>query len=206
MSRVRSVTAAPSASRSGCERGGHQRHRHEPHSREFGHGPVQVVERLEHDHLVAGFGQREDRRRECLGRARGDQHLALRIDVDAVPPSLVRRDRITQHRHPATGRVLVHPVADRLPRGLEHLGGTVLIGEPLPEVDRAGRDCERAHLREDALLHAAVGAEQHRPACRALPGTVDGHEGERTAGAARAKRPTYSAVTTRRGLAHSTPK
>ena len=87
----------------------------------------------------------------------------LGVDVDAVQPLLVRRDRLAQHRHPATGRVLVHSVGDRLARGLEHLGRAVLVGEALPEVDRAGRDGERTHLGEDGRLHRAVAPSSIAP-------------------------------------------
>ena len=48
-----------------------------------GAGGVGVVVRLERHDLVAGLAQREERRGDRLGRARGDEHLGVGIEARA---------------------------------------------------------------------------------------------------------------------------
>ena len=139
---------------------------------------VGVVVRLERHDLVAHVDEREDGRRERLGGAGRDEHLGCRVDVDAVEPSLVRGDRLAQHGHADAGRVLVHAVGDRLTGGLEHLGGAVLVGEALAEVDGAGAGGQGAHLGEDRGGDRAVGGEQAGACGGALPRPQAGRGGE----------------------------
>ena len=139
---------------------------------------VGVVVRLEGDDLVAVIDEREDRRRECLRGTGGHEHLGCRVDLDPVPPLLVRGDRLAQHGHADARRVLVHAVGDGLPRGLEHLGRSVLVGEALPEVDRAGAGRECAHLGEDRGRDRAIGGEEAGARRGALPGPESGCGGE----------------------------
>ena len=102
-----------------------------------GAGGVGVVGRLEHDDLVAGLAQREQRRRDGLGGAHGHEDLGLGIEVEAVPGALVRGHGAPQLGDARARRVLVAPLPDGRHRHLAQLVGTVGVGEALAEVDRA---------------------------------------------------------------------
>ena len=110
---------------------------------------VRVVVGLERDHLVARLAQRQQRGGDRLGRARGDEHLGVGVVVEVVPVALVRADGGAQLGDAGPRRVLVVAGADGGDGGVEHLLRSVGVGEALPEVDRAGLDRERRHLRED---------------------------------------------------------
>ncbi len=135
---------------------------------------VRVVVRLEGDDVAPRLAQREQRRGDRLGRARGDQHLGVGVVLERPPLRLVGGDRVAELGDADAGWVLVVAGADRLDGGVEHLGGTVLVGEALAEVDRTGGDGQRRHLGEDRgaeALHALdeVRRIAHRP--RAQPAT-----------------------------------
>ena len=136
------------AQRLGVERevGRPQRHRAPPRAGKGDAGPVGVVVRLEHDHLVAGVAQPEQRRRDRLGRAEGDQHL---LGLEPVVLALMCEYGLAQRRHARQRRVLVGAAAQRRDRRLDDLGRPVGIREALAEVDRAGPLGERRHLGED---------------------------------------------------------
>jgi RNA-splicing ligase RtcB len=53
---------------------------------------VGVIQRLEHDHLVAGVAQGEDRGRDRLGGAEGDEHV---LGLQAVSGPLMLEHRLT---------------------------------------------------------------------------------------------------------------
>jgi len=144
---------------------------HELGAREGDDRRVRVVERLEHDDLVARFDEREQRRAQRLRRAGRHEHLAIRIHRDAVVVRLVPRDRLAQPDRAAARRVLVLAAGDRLARLREHLGRRILVGEPLPEVDRARRGRERRHLGEDRRGDVAAFGQQARCIGRATPGS-----------------------------------
>ena len=110
---------------------------------------IRVVVRLEGDDLVAGPGQREHRGGEGLGRAGGDQHLAVGVEVLPPEPAAVVGHRLAQRGNARQRRVLIVAVADRLHGGLGHLGRAVGVGEPLTEVDGVRLDRQGRHLRED---------------------------------------------------------
>jgi hypothetical protein len=117
---------------------------------------VGVVERLEHDDLVAGLEQPEHRGRDRLRRAERHLDAVLRVDLEAVAPALVRGDRRAQLRHPGKRRVLVGGAAAQ--RGLDgghDLRRAVGVREALAEVDRARARCERRHLCEDRRAEGA---------------------------------------------------
>ena len=124
--------------RIGREVGTSQRHRHVDAAREGDDGTIGVVDGLERDHLVPGVDEGEQRGREGLGGTRGDQHLGVGVDVEAVEPLLVPGDRLAQHGHAESGRVLVEPGGDGVAGGLQDLGRAVLVGEALAEVEGAG--------------------------------------------------------------------
>ena len=115
---------------------------------------VRVVVRLERDDLVARFAQREQRRRDGLGRARGDEHLGVGVVVEPVALAWCSAIARAQLGDADPRRVLVVAGADRGDRGLVHLGGPVGVGEPLAQVDRPGGDRERRHLGEDRRAEA----------------------------------------------------
>ena len=81
----------------------------------------------------------------------------------------------SQCRDARAGRVLVLAGADGGDRGLRHLGGTVLVGEALPEVDGADAHGQGAHLGEDGRPHRPVSAEQARSSRGSAPRSADGH-------------------------------
>jgi hypothetical protein len=88
---------------------------------------------------------------------------------------LVLRDRVEKDGHPASGRILVYPVADRLLRGLENFGWAILVGESLPEIDGTSRNGESRHFRKNGWSQLTVTAEQHRATSRTLPSAADCH-------------------------------
>ncbi len=77
---------------------------------------------------------------------------------------LVLRDRVAQGGDAGPRRVLVLAVADRVDRGLHHLGRAVGVGEPLPEVHRPRLDRELRHLREDRRAEALQARREIRDA------------------------------------------
>ena len=128
-------------------------------------GGVGVVERLDQQHLRAGFDEPEDRRGDGLGGADGDQHLGVRVVLGAEVALALRGDRLAQRRDAEAGRVLVDALGDRVLGDLEHRGRPVLVGEALAEVHRADARGQRRHLGED---RDRIGLQSpHRHGCRA---------------------------------------
>ncbi len=144
--RARGPIAARSASASSANVRRAQRHRPPPRAGERDARRVRVVVGLEHDDLVAGVAQPEQRRRDRLGGAERDQHV---LGLEPVPAALVLEHRLAQRRHARQRRVLVLAAAQRRDRGLDHRRRAVGVGEPLAEVDRPGPRRERGHLGED---------------------------------------------------------
>ena len=131
---------------------------------------VRVVVRLERDDLVARLAQREQRGRDRLGRARGDEHLGVGVEVEAVEALLVRRrSRARSSGTPMPGRVLVVAGADRVDRGLLHDVGAVGVGEPLPEVDRARSRPRAPTSRRRSSCRSPAGATRDTGRVRSLP-------------------------------------
>jgi hypothetical protein len=121
---------------------------------------VLVVERFEGEHLVARLDEREDRRRERLGRPGRHQHLRDRIPVQSVPGGLVLGHGLPQRGDARPGRVLVRAAADRLDGGLRDDRGRGVVGIALAEVQRVVLDGLRGHLRE----HGRAGLAAHEQA------------------------------------------
>ena len=160
-SRVRGVIAARSASEVGAEPGRPQGDR-DPGGARHGHaGGVGVVVGLERDGLVARLEERDQRGGDRLGGARGDQDLAVGVDVHAVEALLVGGDRVPQLGNARARRVLVTPpFQDRRGGRGGDLGRAVGVREALAEVDRPGRQGQRRHLGEDRRAHAGQPAVQ----------------------------------------------
>ena len=98
-------------------------------------GGVGVVVRLERDDLVAGLAQREQRGGDRLGRAGGDEHLAVGVELEPVEAPLVRGDRRAQLRDARARRVLVVAArgSPRPPPRAPRLGPSV-SGKPWPRL------------------------------------------------------------------------
>ena len=96
---------------------------------------IGVVDRLEHDDFVARLDHGEDRRGQRLGAARGHHHLGHRIEVQAVPAAVMRRDRLAQFRNPHHRGVLVVAVHRRRRRPLCRISsGPGSSGKPWPRL------------------------------------------------------------------------
>ena len=139
-----------------------QRHRPAYAARHLDHRDVRVVVGLQHDHLVARVDQPEQRRCDPLGAAGGHHHLAVRVELEAVVALLVPRDRLPQLGSAGPRCVLVGAVLQGPHRRRDHLRRPVLVGEPLPEVDRPRPHRQRRHLGEDRRGDALQpGRESH---------------------------------------------
>src|SRR5690606_23549751 len=74
---------------------------------------------------------------------------------------------------PDAGRVLVVPALERGHRLGDHLGRPVDVGEALAQVDRAGADGERRHLREDRRRDSLESRGEHPTTLPLVPTTDD---------------------------------
>ena len=126
-------------------------------------GDVGVVVRLERDHLVARLEQGEQRGGDGLGRARGDQHLGVRVVAEAVEPLLVARHGRRSSGMPVGGRVLVALPARTASAAASAIDRRAVdVGEPLAEVDRVGGDGAGRHHAEDGVAEAVEAAVEQR--------------------------------------------
>ena len=103
------------------------------------HRDVGVVVGLEHDDLVALVDQPEQRGRDALGAAGGDDDLAVGVEVEPVVPLLVPGDRLPQRGYADARGVLVVPALERLDRAGDHGRRAVDVREALAQVDRSVR-------------------------------------------------------------------
>ena len=116
-----------------------------------GVGAVVLVERLEHDDLLAGIDQGEQGRGHALGGAAAHRDLGLRVVVEpAEAPRLADQGLAQSLRSPGDG-VLVDV-------GLERPGGLVLdrrrrreVREALGEVDAVVFQAQPGHLADHRL-------------------------------------------------------
>ena len=174
MTRVRSADRGAEFIEVGLEVRPPQRNRHQSRTRQRHDRGVRVVVGLEDDHLVLGVvEQRQQRGGERLGRTGGHQHVPGGIQPEAVEPLLVLRDRGEQIRDAAARRILVDTVRDRRACGLEHLCGSILVGEALPEIDRTRLRRKGRHLREDGGVDRPVVADESGTRGCAVPGSGD---------------------------------
>ena len=157
------------------ERPVRRRERHGPRhgAREDRVGPVVLVERLEHDDLVAGVEHAEHRGDHRLGRAARDRHVAFGLDPrHAVARSVRVGDRGSERLGAPGDRVLVDVVGDRLASRLLDLLGRGEVGEALRQVDGAVRDREPRHLADHGFGERgglARRADLRHPAMIAAP-------------------------------------
>ena len=140
---------------------------------------VGVVVRLEGDDVAPGLAQREQRRGDGLGGARGDEHLGVGVVLER-PYHFAWCAAIAcaQLGDAEPGRVLVVTGADGGDRGVEHLGGAVLVGEALAQVDRAGGDGQRRHLGEDRGAEALHALDEVRRVAHQTVIPSAGHEAQ----------------------------
>ena len=137
---------------------------------------VGVVERLERDDLVTLVDEREQGRgdaprsrpRSRAPRAR-DRRRGRRSDAGG------RRSRRAADRMPRPGGYWLAPSAIACRAASSTSGWTVLVGEALTEVDRAGARGQGGHLSEDRRTQLARVAQQPGAAGGALPGSWNRH-------------------------------
>ena len=121
------------------------------------HGQVAVVERLEHDHLVARLDEAEQRGGEGLGGAGGHHRLPRPVDVEAVEAAAVGGDGLAQLGDSHHRGVLVPAVHGLAGGALQHVEGEALVGEALAEVDGPVLFRQTGHHLEDRGSEAGQG-------------------------------------------------
>src|SRR5262249_6630498 len=82
---------------------------------------------------------------------------------ERVAAQLVRADRVSKFGDAGSGWVLVRAAAQGRCRRVEDLGRAFGVREALAEVDAAGGEGERGHLREDRRPEAAHPRDQRLP-------------------------------------------
>jgi hypothetical protein len=102
----------------------------------FCDGTIGIIGRFDQHHLRAGPRHGEQRRDNRLGRAAGDDHLAVGMIGQPVMAGGVGGDGGAQFGLAAHWRILVRPPHQRPRRGLADRQRPVRIRKPLPQVDR----------------------------------------------------------------------
>jgi len=113
------------------------------------HRGVRVVERLDQQHLGAGFDEPEHRGRDGLGGTHRHEYLGVRVVLGAVSAPALVGDSLTKRRDAQAWRVLIDSLRDGVLGGCEHRRWTILVGEPLSEVHCPYPGGQRRHLGED---------------------------------------------------------
>ena len=128
---------------------------------------IGIVDRLEHDHLVAGLDHGQNGRCQRLGAARRHHHLGHRIEREAVPALVMGRNRLPQFRNAHHRRVLVVAVHHRVRGGAANVLRPGIVRETLAEIDRVVVARELRHRLEDGdgqirkyLVHGSHGNDQ----------------------------------------------
>jgi hypothetical protein len=152
-----------------------QLHRPVPAPGERDEAAVRVVERFEGHHLVAALDEGEQGGGERFGRSGRDEHLSLGIGCETVETVLVLGDGGAEVEGARARRVLVLAPLDRGDRFGEHGVRSVLVGEPLAEVHRAGLQGEGAHLGEDRRGDGALLVHESGALRCAAPRSVNHH-------------------------------
>jgi hypothetical protein len=128
---------------------------------------VDRVRRRRHERGVAGLQQHPHQVAEPLLRADRREHVAVRVEVDAVPLEVARRDRLAQLRDAAAGGVpVVARVAGRLGELVDRDDRRRDVGVPEAEVDDVAPGPPRLRLqrvddREDVRRQTRDAAELH---------------------------------------------
>ena len=107
--------------------------------------------RGEHDDLVAGVRQGEDRIDHGLGRADGHDHIRLRIERAAHEAAGLAGKRLPEIRRAHGDGVLVRAERADLRQTVRQGLGRVKVGEALRQVDRAARKCHARHAPDDGI-------------------------------------------------------
>ena len=118
-------------------------------------GAVVLVERLEHDDLVARIEQAEHRRDHSLRRPAHHRDLGVGVGLPArIEASGLRGDGTPERRRAGDDRVLVD-VGEQRGRGrLLELRGGREVREALGQADGAGLDRQAVHLPDNGLGEA----------------------------------------------------
>ncbi len=112
-------------------------HLHRRGTRPPNDGRIAVVSGLEQNDLIARLKQCQKAISERLRGARGDQHLALPIDVEPEPSLGIAGHRLAQRRQSQHGWILMGPLAQRADCGFNQLGRfKANFRKALAEIDR----------------------------------------------------------------------
>ena len=118
-------------------------------------GAVVLVERLEHDDLVARVEQAEHRRDHSLGRAAHHRDLGIRVRLPArVEAGGLGGDGPAERRRAGDDRVLVDVGKERGRGRLLELGRGREVREALGQADGTGLHRQAVHLADDGLGEA----------------------------------------------------
>src|SRR5215813_1688428 len=112
------------------------------------------IKRLEDYHLFAGINDGQHRGDHRLGRAAGDDNLAVGIDVQSQMPFRLRGDRFPKTLGAPGDRVLIDVGVDGFAgRAFDVFRGRE-VGEALREIDRAVSERLAAHVADDGFGEA----------------------------------------------------
>ena len=110
---------------------------------------VGIVDRLEHDDLVAGLDHRQNGRGQRFGAAGRHHHLGHRIEAEAVPALIMRRYRLPQFRNTHHRGVLVVAVHHRIGGGVADVLRPRVVRKALAEIDGVVVAGKLRHRLED---------------------------------------------------------
>lgn len=117
---------------------------------------VVAIERFEKHNLVSRVQQRKAGGIESARRPRGDDHLVLRVDGEAVMEFQLGGNRFPQRRDAVRARVYVVAVANRPQSTLNHHFGDRSVAYALRQVDTDNPIALHRH-RADLRLHYVQG-------------------------------------------------
>ena len=144
------------------EGGRPKRHEDRRRARDRGVRPVVLVERLEHDHLVARVADSEERGDHRLRRSAGHCQHRLWVDPHRIELAVRARERVAKALRTPRDRVLVDVRVDGSFCGVLHLRRRGKVREALRQVDPAVHRGEPRHLADDRF------GETDRPPRNAL--------------------------------------
>ena len=130
---------------------------------------IGIVDRLEHDDLVAGLDDGQDGAGQRFGAARRHHHLGHGIEGKTMPAPVMGRDRLPQFRNAHHRGVLVVAVHHRVRRRAADVLGAGIVRKALAEIDGVVVARELRHRLEDRdrkigehLVHGRHGAVSRR--------------------------------------------
>ena len=164
-------------------------------------GAVILVERLEHDDLVARVEQAEHRRDHPLGRAAHHRDLGIRVRLPArVEAGGLGGDGPPERRRAGDDRVLVDVGEERGRGRLLELDRGREVRKALGQADGAGLDRQAVHLPDDGLgeaLGLSADAAHGKLLCQAAAAS-DTRVAARAASSWRIRRKTSSLIRRRK--------